>query len=76
MTFGEGERSLTEGMRENALISWLEHEEPWILEHHAIRSLALPLNLDQNAHCDFHSQLTTLRREAKANARAAWGQQD
>jgi hypothetical protein len=75
MTFGEGERLLTEWMAANALVSWLEHDKPWVVEEHAIRSLVLPLNLDQNAHCHFHSRLTALRREAKAKARAAWGQQ-
>jgi hypothetical protein len=75
MTFGEGEQSLTEWMRENALVCWFENDEPWVVEEYAIRSVDLPLNLDQNAHCHFHSTLTALRRLAKANARAAWGQQ-
>jgi hypothetical protein len=72
MTFEEGELVLTEWMSKNALVSWLEHDEPWLLEEHAIRELVLPFNLDQNTHCSFHSRLTALRREAKAKARAAW----
>jgi hypothetical protein len=72
MTFGEGEETLTGWMSGNALVSWLEHSEPWRVEEHAIRSLCLPLNLDQNSHCAFHSGLTELRRDAKAKARAAW----
>jgi hypothetical protein len=71
MTFGDGEQSLTRWMSEDALVSWLEHNEPWIVEEHAVRSMCLPLNLDQNSHSSFHSHLTTLRRDAKVKARAA-----
>jgi hypothetical protein len=39
------------------------------LEAHLIATLNLPLNLEQNSRCGFHSVLSQLRREAKRLAR-------
>jgi hypothetical protein len=45
-------------------------DEPWRIEEHMIRSVSLPLNLDQNRHHNFHSYLSEIRRAAKARARS------
>jgi GIY-YIG catalytic domain-containing protein len=42
-------------MRENALVSWHECPEPWLVESTLCASLDLPLNLDQNSHGAFHA---------------------
>ncbi len=65
----KGEAKLSAWMAENAFVTWIEHPEPWQLEAELIASVPLPLNLDQNAHHEFHGALTALRREAKQRAR-------
>ena len=57
MTFGTGERVLSDWLERNARVTWLACEEPWRIEKHMIRSVSLPLNLDQNGHHGFHSEL-------------------
>ena len=69
MTFGAGERVLSDWMERNARVAWLACDEPWRIEEHLIRSVSLPLNLDQNRHNGFHSELSESRRAAKARAR-------
>jgi hypothetical protein len=56
-------------MREHARVCWVEHEEPWVLEHEIICAVRLPLNLDQNRERPFHVRLTEVRAAAKARAR-------
>jgi hypothetical protein len=69
MTFGSGEDELTRWMAENALVAWQVCPEPWTLEEHLIRTVALPLNLDQNRDHPFHGKLSSLRSACKARAR-------
>lgn len=69
MTFGAGERILSDWLERNARVAWLACDEPWRIEAHMIRSVSLPLNLDQNRHHGFHSELAERRRAAKARAR-------
>ena len=69
MTFGAGERVLSDWLERNARVAWLACDEPWRIEEHMIRSVSLPLNLDQNRHHGFHSELSERRRAAKARAR-------
>lgn len=68
MTFGPAEGDLSSWMAENAFVTWIEDPEPWLLESVLIRSIDLPLNLDQNAHHMFHEQLSELRRDARSRA--------
>lgn len=68
-TFGPGERVLSDGMQDNALVCWAETAEPWIAEHVLIQELDLPLNLDQNGHHAFATQLSTMRRACRARAK-------
>jgi hypothetical protein len=69
-TFGKhGEEVLTNWMAHNALVSWLVHPQPWILESELINTLDLPLNLQDNKHNAFHADLTRIRAEAEKRAR-------
>jgi hypothetical protein len=70
MTFGAREWSLSEWMAENALVSWLEDPEPWVLEEQFIADLDVPLNLEGNRRNRFHPELTARRAQAVARARA------
>lgn len=70
MTFGAGEKILSEWLDENALVAWLTCGEPWRVEEGLIRSVSLPLNLDQNRNHAFHAVLSEKRRVAKQRARA------
>lgn len=66
--FGKGEPYLSGWMHDNALVSWIEDDQPWILEKELIAELDLPLNCDQNQRNDFHETLTNRRRELAACA--------
>lgn len=70
-TFGAlGEAALKRWMAENALVSWVLHPEPWLLEAELIAGLDVPLNLQGNSHNRFHAELTQLRAEAEQNAKS------
>ena len=57
MSFGAGERVLSDWLERNARVALLACDEPWRIEEHIIRSVSLPLNLDQNRHHGFHPEL-------------------
>lgn len=65
----EGERRLTDWMKTHARVCWVEHEQPWRLEHELLGKVDLPLNLDDNRDHPFHAELSRTRAEAKARAR-------
>lgn len=68
MTFGPHETDLSQWMVENAFVSWVEHNQPWLLEASLIGRLDLPLNLEQNSHHIFRVRLAQLRRDARRAA--------
>jgi hypothetical protein len=69
-TFGTaGEAALSRWMTDNALVSWVIREEPWVLEEELIASLDLPLNIQGNAHNSFYPTLKRLRGEGEQLAR-------
>jgi hypothetical protein len=69
-TFGPaGESVLSQWMSENALVSWIVDDEPWVLEGNLIATLDVPLNLQGNSHNHFYPTLKMLRAEAEAVAR-------
>lgn len=69
-TFGRnGEALLTDWMANHALVSWIIHPQPWLLEKALIDTLDLPLNLQDNKHNAFHANLTRHRTEAEKKAR-------
>lgn len=69
-TFAAGEAVLGQWMADNALVSWIAAPEPWVLERELFHALDLPLNLQDNAHNNFHQVLTDVRAAAEARARA------
>lgn len=69
-TFSAGERDLSQWMADHARVTLVEHPRPWELEEQLIRTLDLPLNLDQNGLHPFRAQLSALRSAAKASAAA------
>ena len=70
-TFGPQEAALTNWLQQHARVSWIVHETPERLESHLIKSLLLPLNLDQNKSHLFNRDLTEVRRRARERADAA-----
>ena len=66
--FHQGEWVLSDWMAEHALVSWIEHSEPWVIEDELIANLDLPLNLMGNRRHAFHQTLSSARA---ASARRA-----
>jgi hypothetical protein len=50
-----------------ARVCWTVDPEPWVLEHQAITTVSLTLNLDQNSH-PFRLMLSALRSKMRAAA--------
>jgi hypothetical protein len=69
LTFAGGEGKLSAWMADNAYVTWVETNRPWLAEQQLIGSVDLPLNLDQNRHHPFHQQLTKIRADAGRTAR-------
>ena len=69
MTFVMGEQTLSQWMEDNALVSWVVDDQPWLSEEKLIESLDLPLNLAQNSDHPFHPQLSAARAAAVETAR-------
>ena len=69
LTFAAGEARLSAWMADNAYVTWVETDRPWVAEQRLIASVNLPLNLDQNRHHAFHQQLTQVRADARMAAR-------
>lgn len=69
MTFADGEAILSEWLDKNAFVTWVEHDEPWVIEREAIDKLYLPLNLDMNKQHPFHPILTQSRKNARNKAK-------
>lgn len=70
MTFTHlGEQWLDAWMTENAYVCWVEHPEPWLLEHELLLGHSLPLNIQDNRHHPFCTPLSELRQGAKRQAR-------
>ena len=70
MTFTHlGESWLDEWMAKNAFVCWMAHPEPWILEKEIFSNISLPLNIQDNKHHPFSSQLSEMRRKTKRIAR-------
>lgn len=70
MTFTHlGEQWLDAWMDQNALVCWLEHPEPWLLEHDLMLEHSFPLNIHDNRHHPFCGMLSQIRQAAKQQAR-------
>jgi hypothetical protein len=70
MTFGAGERILSEWMNENAFVCWREHPAPWEIECELIEEPRPPLNLKENSHHSFYKTLSEIRKQALGRARS------
>jgi hypothetical protein len=70
MTFVAREANLTDWMARHARVAWVEVPKPWVVESQILRSLSLPLNMDQNTAHPFCAVLKALRAEARKQARA------
>lgn len=65
LTFGEGERALSQWIQQHARVAWQEAECPWDQEADLIHRFAPPLNLDHNDGSPFHTELAQLRRACR-----------
>jgi len=63
-----GEQWLDNWMEQNAMVHWLAHAEPWILEQSLIANIPLPLNIQGSTH-NFRPTLSAMRSKAMAEAR-------
>ena len=70
MTFGPGERSLSDWLAQHALITFSVVAAPWRFEAQIINAISLPLNLEHNERHEFHGVLSALRSSSKKRARA------
>jgi hypothetical protein len=62
--FGSAEPHLSNWMKTNASVSWIELDSPKMLETYLIAQADLPLNRDLNTRHSFYSTLGELRRSA------------
>jgi hypothetical protein len=63
-----GEQWLDNWMEQNAMVHWIAHEEPWVLEESLIANIPLPLNIQGSTHA-FKPTLSAMRSKALAKAR-------
>lgn len=56
--------SLTARRRQRT-VTWVEVEEPWLLEAHSIRTFALPLNIGAKSGHAFCPELRALRKQSR-----------
>jgi len=66
------EDDLTEWICDNALVAWIEHKRPWIVEESAVKNLGhlLPLNIEHNKGNSFAQELNRERKSLKNEAGA------
>ena len=70
MTFTRlGEEWLNDWMEQNAFVHWIEHSEPWKVEKDVLANLSLPLNIQDNRHHPFATELSSIRSQARMSAR-------
>lgn len=69
MTFGPAEARLSTWMSENAAVTWVEVETPWLIEKHLIQNLCLPLNIEGNSNHAFYAGLRAIRSRGRKRAR-------
>lgn len=71
---GSQNKALSNWQEEHLRLTWVEHDEPWLIEDEVIARLQPPLNLAGNASHPFHSALSEARAKfrevAKANPRS------
>nr|WP_285613360.1 hypothetical protein [Actinokineospora globicatena] len=70
LTFVHGEQVLNDWLDAHARVSYLAVDSPRDVERVVIEREYLPLNLSDNRHNPFFEELTRIRKDAKAAARA------
>ena len=63
-----GEHALSQWLNDHAFVAWVTTDQPEALESHLIRTVRLPLNLDQSTHA-FAPALSAMRSAARERAR-------
>ena len=66
-----GELTLSKWMEDNARVSWVQHDQPLLLEDHLIKTLVIPMNVKGNSH-PFARVLHSRRVAVFDKARASW----
>jgi hypothetical protein len=69
LTFGKKEKCLSNWMSNNAFVSWVCLDEPWLVEDFLIERFSPPLNLKGNRNHCFFNKLTDIRKKARKKAR-------
>ena len=62
LTFSDGEQILSSWMGENAFVTWVVTDCPWILDEELIRIISLPLNLQGDDRHLFYIHLKGIRK--------------
>ncbi len=62
---GENEVKLNEWLDENARVTFMECEEPWLYESSLIKQLDLPMNLEHNKQHSFYTTMKKIRSDAR-----------
>lgn len=70
--FGPGELVLNEWIAEHAHVSWIEHEESWMIEDELISTLDLTLDLRGKESHAFHPTLSSARADAPRKTDDLW----
>ena len=71
MTFTrDGERLLSAWIEDNACVTWIACEQPWLVEANALQLWDLPLNLQGNERNRHHARLSSARATARTLARS------
>ena len=56
---------LSDWMARNAVVVWVEHPAPWVVEREIIRTLDLPLNLNHNTGHPFYAKVKAARKRQR-----------
>lgn len=67
--FGDGEKKLSEWIKNNTFVAFQVCDEPWNVEDEAIKTLVLPLNIRDNEYSVFKKPLENIRKNAKKMAK-------
>lgn len=66
-------QALSAWQRQHLKLTWVEHDQPWLIEEGIIVALGPPLNLAGNASHPFHSTLSEARARFREAARQIEG---
>ena len=66
---GENEAKLNKWLDENARVTFVECEKPWLYESSLIKQLDLPINLEHNKQHSFYTTMKKIRSDARKVAR-------